>query len=351
MSDMYRVQGAPNLPPGSQLPPIVINNIPPKQPWLSKATFRLLLLASIAVNVILGVLISTYFQGIFSQEKYISGPFTAPNKIAVIDVTGLISDLTVREPIRELETAADDKAVKGVILRLNSPGGEVFGTDRLYRAIERFKSRSKKPVVVLMEAVAASGAFWAAMPGDKIYAAENCVTGSIGVLLQTFVLTGLLKEWGVEPITFKTGELKDVGSMFREMNDADREELKSLMSGWYEQFLAVILKHRGEKIGGEEKLRELANGRVVLGKEAKELGFIDEIGYLDDAVDATKALAGVTGEVRVITYQRQPTVLELFSAKRQEPLFSRETLTSLQMPRILAMPPSYLATGVSDSAQ
>jgi protease-4 len=338
--------GGPRPPGGGSPPTIVINNIPPKQPWLGKAFTRLLLFVSIAANIALASVVANYFSGFLKQEKYLAGEMVAQEKIAVIEINEPIMAGLVDAPIKEIESAEKDKQVKGLILRINSPGGEVFATDRLYRAITKYKQKTSRPVVALMESVAASGAFWIAMPADKIIAAENCITGSIGVYMQTFVLTDLLKEWGVKAEIFKTGEYKDAGSMFREMTDADKSEINKLMSGWYSQFLQVVTKHRGEKIGGEEKVKSLADGRVFLGPEAKSLGLIDDIGYLEEAIDAAKGLAGITGEVRVVKYQRQPTITELLTGSTRyeaPPLISRESLLELQMPQFLAMPRSFLA--------
>ncbi len=352
MVDVYTTQGPSYPPPGGPRPPmggqppaIVINNIPPKQPWLGKAFTRLLLIVSILGNIALASVVANYFSGFLKQEKYLAGDMIASQKIAVVEIDSPIMAGMVDAPIKEIETAEKDKQVKGLILRINSPGGEVFATDRLYRAITKYKEKTNKPVIALMESVAASGAFWIAMPADKIIAAENCITGSIGVYMQTFVLTDLLKEWGIKTETFKTGDLKDSGSMFREMTEADRTEINKLMTGWYTQFLAIVNKHRGEKIGGEEKVKQLADGRVFLGPEAKSLGLVDEIGYLEDAISAAKSLAGITGDVRVVKYQRQPALTELLmggASREAAPLISRESLIELQMPQYLAMPRSFV---------
>jgi protease-4 len=337
---------------GGQPPAIVINNIPPKQPWLGKAFTRLILVVSILANIALASVVANYFSGFLRQESYLAGDMIASEKLAVIDINSAIMAGMVDAPIKEIETAEKDKQIKGLILRINSPGGEVFATDRLYRAITKYKEKTSKPVIALMESVAASGAFWISMPADKIIAAENCITGSIGVYMQTFVLTDLLKEWGIKTETFKTGDLKDSGSMFREMTEADRTEINKLMTGWYTQFLTIVTKHRGEKIGGEAKVKELADGRVFLGPEAKSLGLVDEIGYLDDAIAAAKSLAGITGDVRVVKYQRQPALTELLmggASREAPPLISRESLIELQMPQYLAMPRSFVGGGAISS--
>ena len=357
MVDVYTMQGPP-IPPGGRPPEggypasIVINNIPPKQPWLGRTFVRFLLFVSILANIALFAMIGTYYQGISHREQFVSGDLTSNEKIAIIEISGMINDQAVESPIKELETASKDEHVKSVILRVNSPGGEVFGTERLYRAILKYKEDSKKPVIVLMDGLAASGAFWISMPADRIFATKNSITGSIGVIMQTFVLTGLMKEWGVEPITFKTGALKDAGSMFREMTEEDKAEIKRLMDGWYNEFLQVILTNRGEKVGGEEKLRAVADGRVVLGEEALKLGFVDEIGFMDNAIESAKQLGKITGKARVIRYQRQLPFLSMLNAKHEATtLISRETLVDLQMPRFLAMPSSFISASSGEGSK
>jgi protease-4 len=352
MSDAYSMQGPPpppfrGGPPAPPTPPVVVNNIPPKQPWLGKFATRFLLAVSILANVGLAFVIVGYFQGALkSSEVYHSGDYTAKDKIAIIEVSGMITQSSAKAPIRELKSAEEDKDVKAVVLRVDSPGGDVAGTDQLYRAILRFKEKSKKPVIVQMDNLAASGAFWISMPADFILAGENCITGSIGVIMNTFILTGLMREWGIEPVTFKTGALKDAGSMFREMTEQDREEINKILNAWFQQFLGVILKHRGERIGGEEKLMPIADGRVFMAGEAKSLGLIDDIGYLERAIEVAKERALIVGKVRVVTYQRQPTLLSLLESRRDfEGLFTREKLLELQTPQILVMPPCFVGGG------
>ena len=148
MVDVYTMQGPP-IPPGGRSPDsgipasIVINNIPPRQPWLSRAFVRFLLFVSIMANIALFAMIGTYFQGISHHEQFVSGDLTSNDKIAVIEIAGMISDKEVESPIKELETAAKDEHVKAIILHVNSPGGEVFSTERLYRAIVKHKDESK----------------------------------------------------------------------------------------------------------------------------------------------------------------------------------------------------------------
>jgi protease-4 len=208
--------------------------------------------------------------------------------------------------------------------------------------VVKYQEKTKKPVVVLMDGLAASGGFWIAMPAEKIIATESTITGSIGVLMQTFVLTGLLKEWGVEAITYKTGELKDTGSFFREPTEKDKEEINSIMQATYRRFLDVILKHRAEKVGGEEKLRAVADGRILMAAVAKENGLVDEIGVLEDAIDSVKTLAGITGEVRVVRYQRQAGLAEILAPSAHANPLDRDTVLEWVTPRLLAMPAAFL---------
>ncbi|MGL4462930.1 MAG: signal peptide peptidase SppA, partial [Planctomycetia bacterium] len=189
-------------------------------------------------------------------------------------------------------------------LAVESPGGTISGSDELYHAVEKFKKETGRPIVVSMQGLATSGAYYISMPANKIFADRSCVTGSIGVIAQMFVVEDLMQKVGVVSQVVKSGKMKDSGSPFRKMSDEERAEWEKLILGMQEQFLGVILKHRNEQIGGDKKLREIADGRVYIAGEAKELGLVDELGFEEDAIAAAKELAGLTGDVRVVEYTR-----------------------------------------------
>lgn len=345
MSDVYGVEGPPPIvpkgPAGGGAPSIIINNIPPKQPWMGKSFTRILLVVLLLLNLYQLSIGMQYYQAWYrAGEEYVSGSTTSSDKVAIIDVASIITSATVRAPIREMEYAQRDEGVKAIVLRVNSPGGEVGATDSLYRAIETFKNKSNKPVIVWMENVAASGAFWVSMAGDVVLAGDLCTTGSIGVYLNAISIEGLLEEWKIDAKTIKTGPYKDTGSLFRDLTAEDEAELRKLIDAWFVAFKDVIWRHRKDKIvGGQDKLNEIADGRVFLAPEALTLGLIDKIGYLDDAIEEAKAKAGITTEVRVVKYKRSVSFVDLLQSKSSaEGSLSVDKFLELQVPRILAMP-------------
>jgi len=238
------------------------------------------------------------------------GTFTRA-RIAVIDISGFLrieeeggflrsEPGTVYEVRAALKRAAADSRVKAIVLRIDSPGGGVTASDILNREIRRWKEETKRPVVACIVDVGASGGYYVACAADEIIAHPTAVTGSIGVILQTFDLSGLLSKVGVRSEAIKSGEKKDLASIWRAMSPEEREILQGIVSRMHERFIDVVAK--GRKLT-PEKVRPLADGRVFTADEAKEAGLIDRIGYLDDAVVFAKALAGVY-DARVIRYTR-----------------------------------------------
>lgn len=346
MSDVYGVQGPPPPPPrsgigGGSTPPIIINNIPAKQPWMGKTFTRVLLVVLLGLNIYQLVIGMQYYRAFFrAGEEFVKGNATSSDKVAIIDVASIITSATVQAPIRELEFAKNDDDVKAIVLRVNSPGGEVGATDSLYLAIEKFKKDSNKPVIVWMEHTAASGAFWISMAGDRILANKLCMTGSIGVYMNAISIQGLLEEWKIRAETIKTGEFKDTGSLFRDLDEKGRAELQKMIDAWFAAFREVILRHR--KITSEE-LDKIDDGRVFLATEALKLGLIDEIGSLDDAIKIAREKAGITTEVRVVRYRRTVSIMDLLQSKAEaDDAFSADKLLEMQVPRILAMPPCFV---------
>jgi protease-4 len=208
-------------------------------------------------------------------------------RVAVIKVKGAIID---PEPVvSKVQSVKEDKSVKALVLRVDSPGGSVGASQEIYRALEDFKSTGK-PLVVSMGNVAASGGYYISAPADLIYANPGTITGSIGVIVQHTELKELLERFGIKTTAIKTGKFKDTLSPFRELTAEEREYLQKTIEDAYEQFLQAILKYRSKKIS-EEKLRQLADGRVFTGRQAKELGLVDELGNLQDAINKAKELA------------------------------------------------------------
>lgn len=251
------------------------------------------------------------------QERYVSGE--GPDKIVVLPIhgqlevagaaTGLRADLSTPEGMRNaLQQAAEDESVAAVILEINSPGGEVTASDRMHQLISDFRQTAQKPVVVSMGPTAASGAYYISTPADNIVANRTTLTGSLGVLLQVPDVSEAADNLGVRMETIKGGELKDMLSPFKGLSPEEREILQSIADESYDRFVEVVVEGRGLP---EERVRELADGRVYSGEQALELGLVDEIGTLDTAVELSRELAGVE-EATVVSYERTASLGELF---------------------------------------
>lgn len=298
-----------DLPPtvgvaSGAMPQVVIQNLPPSPSWFRRAVGRTVLVLSLLGNLMLYGLYQQYYPQVGENERYHSGDRYAADKIAVIRVDGMITSDAVSAPKKELETAAKDAATRAVVLSVDTPGGTIAGSDELYHAVVEFK-KSGKPLVVSMQGMATSGGYYVSVAADRIIADRSCVTGSIGVIASMFNVEKLLKDWGVAPEVVKSGPMKDSGSPFRAMTDDERKRWQELIHRMFEQFLEVVLSHRADKVGGPEKLKQLADGRVYLASEAKELGLIDAIGYEQDAIETAKELAGLSGKsVRIVTFSR-----------------------------------------------
>ncbi|MBN1421270.1 MAG: signal peptide peptidase SppA [Planctomycetes bacterium] len=238
------------------------------------------------------------------------GTFTRA-RVAVIDISGFLRveeeggflrsrPGTVYEVRAALRRAAADARVKAIVLRIDSPGGGVTASDILNREIRRWKDETKRPVVACIVDVGASGGYYVACAADEIIAHPTAVTGSIGVIMQTFDLSGLLAKIGVKSEAIKSGEKKDLASIWREMSAEERAILQGIVARMYERFIDVVAK--GRKLA-PEKVGALADGRVFTADEAKEAGLIDRTGYMEDAVARAKILAAID-DARVIRYTR-----------------------------------------------
>jgi protease-4 len=212
--------------------------------------------------------------------------FPVGERIAVLRIDGVLVN---SEPIvRKIERLKEDKSVRALVVRAESPGGSVGASQEIYRALERFKE-SKKPVVVSMGNVCASGCFYLAMAGDYIYANPGTITGSIGVIIQHTNVKELLERLGIKTTSIKTGKFKDTLSPTRELTEEEKRYLQELIDKAYEQFLNAILKYRKEV--DPNKLREIADGRVFTGEDAQKLKLVDGLGGLQDAIEKAKELS------------------------------------------------------------
>ncbi len=236
------------------------------------------------------------------------------DRIAQIDLEGIISSMGgpftgsgVEDIKGMLEYAAQDRRVKAVVLRINSPGGEVTASDTIYDAVKNLAA--VKPVVVYMDTVAASGGYYVACGGSHLMAGETSITGSIGVIIQTLNYRELLGKVGLESVAFTSGRYKDTLSPSREMREDEKEMVQGMVDAMYERFLGIVSAARGI---GEDQLKEgIADGRILTGAEAEELGLIDETGYIEDAYARAQALGSAAGAT-VVRYRRSMSLASLF---------------------------------------
>jgi protease-4 len=223
---------------------------------------------------------------------------TAGSRIGIVEARGTIGDrengVDSEKITKLLRKYEKDDDIKAIVLRVDSPGGAVAPSQEIHDALKRIKA--KKKVIVSMGNLAASGGYYISAPADKIFAQPGTLTGSIGVIFMHFNVRGLLEWAKVEETTLKTGKYKDTLSPFRPIQESDREEIQSLSDDVYGQFVKAVAEGRGLP---EARVREIAEGRIYTGRKAKELKLVDELGGLDEAVQAAWTLAGQSGEAKV----------------------------------------------------
>ena len=246
------------------------------------------------------------------QEETVEGK--GSSKILLLDLSGVLSEdvpgfsITTPPPrvpllarVREeLRKAEEDERVKALIVRINSPGGTITASDILYHELFAFKARKKVPVIAAIMDVGASGGYYAALAADTIVVNPTTITGSIGVVMVTVNAQGLLEKIGVAPLAIKSGPMKDAGSPFRSLTEAERAVFQGIIDEMYGRFVRLVAESR--KIP-EARVRAFADGRIYTAEQARGLGLVDRVGYLEDVVALAKERAGL-GEAKVIMYHR-----------------------------------------------
>ncbi len=310
---------------------------PPPRPshrgrgWMIFA-FVLLVLLGLSVLMNLGHMLESMFS-IKGVGTRVAGPKLdevvledndASGKIAVVPVEGIITSQVIDrggfnlvDIIKtQLKRADKDDKVKAVILKVDSPGGEVLASDEISRALEEFQDKSGKPVIVSMGSLAASGGYYISAPSRWIVANELTITGSIGVIMHGFNYRGLMNKVGVRPEVYKSGKFKDMLSGSREPEEVTPEErqmLQALIDETYNKFKEVVAEGRKQAHEKNEKdgralardWTDYADGRVLSGKEAQQLGFVDELGNFEVAVQRAKKIAKVRGGANLIEYRQR----------------------------------------------
>jgi protease-4 len=264
-------------------------------------------------------------------DEYVLQDNDARNKIAVVTVDGIITDHTADQAGNsmvdvikaQLDRAADDNHVKAVILKVDSPGGEVMASDEINKVISKFQDDSKKPVICSMGSLAASGGYYISAPCRWIVANELTITGSIGVIMHGYNYRGLMDKIGLAPMTYKSGKFKDMLSPDRSTNEIPPEEhamVQGLIDETYQKFKSVVADGRGVAHGKNknegralaQNWADFADGRVLSGTQALKLGFVDELGDFDDAVDRAEKIAHI-GNANLIEYRERYDISDFLS--------------------------------------
>jgi protease-4 len=263
---------------------------------------RILVGLGVIVALLIFFFIILSFIGRYSGGK--PGRFSFGDKIAVVEIKGTITQSS--GIIEELQYYSEDDGVKAIILRIDSPGGGVGPSQEIHREI--IKIKSKKKVVTSMGSVAASGGYYIACASDLIVANPGTITGSIGVLMQFSNFEELLKKIGVKGVVLKSGEHKDVGSPFREMTPEEKRIMQEVIDNVHQQFIQAVAQ--GRKLD-QSKVIQIADGRILTGEQAKNLGLVDQMGNLQDTIDITAKLVGIEGKPNVLYPKKRLSILEL----------------------------------------
>ncbi|MBT2643975.1 signal peptide peptidase SppA [Bacillus sp. ISL-41] len=263
-------------------------------------------------------------EEMFAEEIIEEGDMLS--KIAVLSINGVIQDTGDAESffesplynhrafMEQLDYVKEADDVKAIILQVNSPGGGVVESAQIHDKIKEIQKETKKPVYVSMGSMAASGGYYVSAPADKIFASPETLTGSLGVIMQGVNYAGLAEKYGVEFTTIKSGPYKDIMSPSRPMTEEEREILQSMIDNSYEGFVKVISEGRDMSVA---RVKEIADGRIYDGRQAKQLNLIDGFGYLEDVIDSVRNDQNL-GDATVVKYTESMGFGSFFSMGAQK---------------------------------
>jgi protease IV len=217
----------------------------------------------------------------------------AEEKVGVIEVKGFIAD--PHDTIQDIRRYREDKSIKAIVLRIDSPGGGVGPSQEISREVQR--TLPDKKVVASLGTVAASGGYYVASAASGIIANPGTLTGSIGVIMGFTDIQGLLEKIGVTPIVIKSGQYKDIGSPARSMTESEKTILQTFSDQVHRQFISAVAEGRHLEY---EKVASVADGRIISGENALELGLVDRLGNLEDAIEWAGQLGGITGKISAV---------------------------------------------------
>ena len=242
------------------------------------------------------------------QKKVPSG-----EKVAIVRIEGPIMDS--KTAIEEIRDYARNQSIRAIVLRVDSPGGAVAPAQEIYEEVR--KAVSKKKVVVSMGSLAASGGYYISAPASRILANPGTLTGSLGVIMEIPNIEGLMGKLGVKAEVIKSGRHKDIASVFRGIGKEERGILQGVLDDVHEQFIKAVAEGRKMSL---ENVKELADGRIFTGRQAVEVGLVDELGNLEDAVNVAAKLAGIKGEPEVVDKKEKPSIIDFLRGKLPQEL-------------------------------
>ena len=315
---------------------------PPRRRSGWRIFWRIVLSLSILANVVLFLMLlgvvavfATGQGGFLTEEVVREGP--AKNKIAMITVQGIIHGNAAGDVYRQLKAARRDRRVKGLILRVNSPGGTISASDQIYKEIRKFRDEEKMPVIAFMQGVAASGGYYASVACEKIIAEPTVITGSIGVISSYFVVKGLLEEkLGVLPVIVKSGKKKDWPSSFRPPTEEELQYMQDkLISPALDRFVEVVAEGRSGSLTSQQVRDITVDAGIYGAQEALDEKLIDQIGYLDEAISLVKSMARID-EAQVVQYRKPFSLMDFLSYRKASlPKLDRNTLYELGTPQVM----------------
>jgi protease-4 len=249
------------------------------------------------------------------------------DRIGVVDLDGVI--LSPQPVVGQLKKFGDDSSIKAIIIHVNSPGGGVAASEEIYREVKRIRDEKKKRIVVSIETVGASGAFYVASASNKIYADQGSIVGSIGVIAQWVNYGDLLKWAKLKDVVIKTGEFKDTGNPARDLTPAEQAYMQALIDNMFAQFIQAVADGRKMKF---EEVKTIANGKVWTGEQALSMKLIDQVGDFESAVSDTAKSVGIKGEPTLVHPDRdRRTMLDLLTGDISQWIPGREKMLEQQV--------------------
>jgi protease-4 len=309
------------------IPPVNPYAAPPPPPRRSgtgmkiyAALITIFFVVSLFINLLLLLVIGAVAGGDLNprtnlKEIVVGGEQSASDKVVIIDIVGVISGMGRTEAMvgqARLKQALRDPNVKAIVLKIDSPGGEVTASDTLYHELK--KARGQKPIIAFINSVGASGAYYLSMGATEVMCTETGMTGSIGVIAQSVNFGGLMNKHGVEAYTFKSGKNKDLLNPFKVPTEKEKAEqgavMQAMIDEMYERFLGIVADER--KLDKDALRDGVADGRVMTGLKAKEAKLVDKVGTIEDAIASAAKLGLIAGPFKQIKYQEPFSLGDIF---------------------------------------